>query len=202
MKTRAIASTATGVLVALALCTQAMAQATFPTTARTYIAWMARAYDECNPATLSVVGAGLPAGGCLAANGSTTDNALTMNYVRLIVKARSGRLIVFGRGFPFGARVQVQLTLRVTKAGITTKHPPGSNKRVTFEDTVVTCPNPGTQPFGFPTRANGGLLGIASLSDCLGTSVSNLARGNIEILDSALINGDTGNVIAHPGILR
>ena len=56
--------------------------------------------------------------------------------------------------------------------------------------------------FGFVVRPNGVLLGKTALADCLGSS-ANLAFGNVEILDSALVNVDNGSkVFARPGILR
>lgn len=167
------------------------------------MAWMARAVDECNPATISVTSPNVPGGGCLQAN-TVTDSGITMSFARVIVNARSGRILVFGRGLPFGARVTLQLTLRVTRGGINVKHlpGPGSNKRVTFEDQVVTCPNLSSSPFGFPVRPSGALLGTADLASCLGVANSGLSAGNIEVLGAELVNLDTGKVFARPGIER
>jgi hypothetical protein len=197
MKTGRIAA-AIGIFVGGALAVQpVLAQtAPFPTAARNYTAWMARAMDQCSPTTVSVVSTpGLPTTGCYQAN-STTDSVITMKYARLTVSSKTGKLALFGSGFPFGARVTTQLTLRVTKRTQATKHPPGP-KTVTFEDVTVQCPN---TPFWFVARPNGSVLGSVRLSDCLTTP--GLATGNIEILDSALINVDTGKVFARPGILR
>ncbi len=193
-------------LVVVVLCgvffgTAGFAQVQFPTIARRYSAWMVRAMDECNPATLSVTSPGVPTGGCFQTN-VVTDDVITMHFARLIVTARSRRAVVFGRGLQFGKRVRVQLTLRTTHKGLSVKHPPGTNKTVTFQDTTLLCPNPTTNPFGFTVLQNGALLGIANLQNCLGTSLSGLATGNIEITDAALINVDNGKVFARPGILR
>ena len=169
----------------------------FPTSARGYAAWMARAFDECNPATVSVVGANLPAAGCVAAS---TDNSMTMTFARLIVSARTGSVLVYGRGMPSGARVRVNLTLRTTRHNLLTKHPSGVNS-VTFQDTVASCPNPSTSPFGYTVRPNGALLGVSKLNSCLGPN-SGLAMGNVEIIDAALVNIDSGKTFAHPGLVR
>jgi hypothetical protein len=170
----------------------------FPTAARGYTAWMARATDECSAPSLTVLsgGPGLPATGCLQAN-NTTDDETTMAYARLVINSRSGRILVFGSGFAPGQRVKVQLTARVTRSGVATKHPLGINN-VTFQDVAVQCPN---TPFGLTVRPNGVLLGSLTLSDCFMSP--GLAKGNIEILDAALLNVDNGDkVFARPGLER
>jgi len=175
------------------------AQAPFPRFSRFYITWFARAMDPCSPTSVSVVTPGLPAGGCLQAN-AATDSSITMNFARLIVNRR-GRLALLGVGLPFGARVKVELKLRVTKANLQVKHPPGSNKRVTFQDITIQCP---PTPFGFVAGPRGTIAQATTLANCLGTSASDLASptSNIEVLDSALINVDTGLVFARPGVVR
>jgi hypothetical protein len=191
---------AVGALLGVLLCNPGHAQTVaFPKLANSYTTWMARAMDQCNPAMVSVAGAGLPSGGCVQSN-TATDDVMTMNFARLIVSARTGRVLVFGRGLPYGSRTRVRLTLRVTKPGVTTKH--NGLIRVTFEDTTVDCPNATTTPFGYTGRPNGVLLGSSNLADCLGSSDSGLARGNIEILSSELVNVDTGKTYARPGIFR
>jgi len=106
--------------------------------------------------------------------------------------------VVLGRGFEFGSRVIVQLKLRVTKQAQDTPSSPPGGVPITFEDFTVNCP--GASPW-FPTNNNGALLGRAYLTDCI--PYPGLANGNIEILDSALLNPDNGNkVFARPGIRR
>src|SRR5262245_14830519 len=83
------------------------AQANCPTIARNFRAYMARAMDQRSPATISVTSPGVPAGGCPQAN-VATDDSITFNFAILTVNARTGRVMVFGRGFPFGARVKAQ----------------------------------------------------------------------------------------------
>jgi len=191
---------AIGVVVGGALALHpALAQTVpFPTIARSYLTWMARAMDECNPATTTVLGnPNVPSSGCLQAN-STTDDIMKMNFARLAINARTGRLVVFGRGFEFGSRVIVELKLRVTKQGQDTPSSPPGGVPITFEDFTVMCP--GASPW-FPVNNNGVLLGRAYLSDCI--PYPGLDRGNIEVLDSALLNPDNGNkVFARPGIRR
>ncbi len=168
----------------------------FPTAARGYTAWMARAMDECTPGGLTVVSPGSPTAGCLQAN-STTDDQTTMAYARLVITAHSGRILIFGAGFTPGLRAKLQLKARVTGSNVGTKHPFGLN-HVTFQDVTVQCPN---TPFGLTVRPSGVLVGSLTLSDCFMSP--GLARGNIEILDAALLNVDNANkVIARPGLDR
>jgi hypothetical protein len=201
MKTGRIAA-AIGLFVGGALAVQPVLAQTvpFPTAARKYSAWMVRAMDECNPSTVSVAPvAGLPTTGCLQTN-SMTDSAIGMKTARLTVNSITGKLTLLGTGFQFGSRVTTQLTLRVTKPGQSTKHPPVA-RTVTYQDVTVMCPN---MPFWFVARPSGVLAGSAKLSDCLAANdfATGLSSGNIEILDSALINIDTGKIFARPGILR
>lgn len=176
------------------------AQAPFPRFSRFYITWYARAMDPCTASTISVVNSGVPSGGCIQSNGGTTDDTITMDFARLIVNRR-GRMALLGVGLPFGARVKVGLSLRVTKANLQVKHPPGSNKRVTFEDVNIECP---PTPFGFVAGPRGTIAAATTLASCLGSSLSDLANptSNIEILDSYLINVDTNKVFARPGVVR
>jgi len=201
MKTRTISLVVGTLVSAVAAVNVAEAQTipAFPTIARKYTVWLARAMDKCTLNQLTVVGGSVQ--GCVAEN-TDTDNTVPMSFARLTVTPRSGRVTVFGRGLTFGNRVQVQLTIRVTQVGLQTKHPPGNNTNVTYQDHLVTCPPPATNPFGFPVRSNGVILGVSNLVDCLGMSSAALATGNIEIVDAALINLDTGKAFARPGIER
>jgi len=107
---------------------------------------------------------------------------------------------LFGAGFKSGQRTKVRLTLRVTKKNLSTKHPPATNN-VTFADTTVDC---GNQIAGcFTARANGVVAGKQSMAECLtqnGQPVG-LAQENIQIVDAALVNCDTGKVFGVPGYI-
>ncbi len=198
--------TVVGVCSLLMGASLAQAQAAFPTRSGNYAAFMARAMDPCTPGALTVIGAGVPTQGCYQAN-STTDSALTMTTARVVVSRKTGKVILFGRGFPFGARVKVVLNLRITRKGLTTKNPTGSNKTITFQDMTVSCP---TAPFQFLANSRGTISGRANLADCLGANgglVTPATAGsppvvNIEILSATLVNTDNGKVVARPGILR
>jgi hypothetical protein len=191
------------ILAALALlAASASAQtAPFPKLARFYVAWMVRAMDQCTAPSLTVVNPSMvPPAACPQAN-STTDNTLTMGFARLAVSAR-GRIGLFVTGLPFTARVRIQLTLRVTRVVGQVKHPPGSNKRVTFQDVTIQCPPPATSPFGLVANGRGAIASRMTLESCLSPNTA-LATGNIEILNAALLDIDNSNkVFAVPGILR
>ncbi len=203
-----------GVLVALQPA-HAVTFVAFPTKALNYTTWMARAMEKCSPASVSVVSPAapndVPSSGCVQSNGTTTDNSVspgaTMNFAKLAVKKtvnHLGRITLFGRGFDGGQRMKVQLVMRVTKQGVQTKHPPIAKNNVTFEDFTVQCGNsPSTGCF--TANINGAVSGSMSLRDCLtqnSQEPAGLANGNIQILDSALVNCDTGKIIATPGILN
>jgi len=192
----ALVGAAIGMASLLALSQGAMAQqASFPTQAREIITWMARAMDECNPATTGVTTPDSPATGCLQSNGGTTDNLLGMKIAKVKVTNR-GRIGVFANGFTLGDEVRARLTLRVTKTA-STLHP-HAFKKVTFADITVDCP---AAPDAFNARPNGAVIGTANLDACLG-SYSGLAGGNIEVVEASLVNALTGNPVAVPGILR
>jgi hypothetical protein len=126
---------------------------------------------------------------------------MTMKFAHLVVNKLTGKIILIGRGLVPGGRVMVQLVLRNTTNGRTTKHPPLTGQRVTFVDTTIQCP--GMSPFGFVVRANGVVSGQDTLVNCLGPAQSSLAFGNVEIIDAALLNRDNGNKqFAKPGLLR
>jgi hypothetical protein len=184
--------------VIAAFTARADAQVQFPKVTRNYSATLARAMDECIPSGLSVIGSGLPTTGCVATN-LVTDDQMTFDAAKIEIRAKSGRIKVSGRGFPLGARVRLQLLVRVTKDGMLTKHPPSTNQRVTFSDQTLLC---GPSPFGFVTSARGILAGTTDLSTCVAPN-GGLASGNIEVLEAALVNVDNSDrVFARPGILR
>lgn len=215
MKTGRIAA-AIGMMVGGTLIVRPLPAQTapFPTLARSYSAWMARAMDQCNPAVVSVISpasppGAIPSSGCLQANGATTDTTVspgaTMSWARVVVKATRthlGKIALTGKGFHGGQRMQVSLSLRVTKANQATKHPPATNSSVTFKDIEIHCGNNATTGC-FTANLRGGVAASMALSDCLAqnSQPGGLAQGNIEILDSALLNCDTGKVIGKPGML-
>lgn len=170
----------------------------FPTVARSFSAWLVRAYDPCTPGGLTVTTSGLPSQGCLA-TATSVDDQMTMEFAKIVISKKSAKIAVIGRGLIPGGRVKVQLTVRTTRNGISTKHPPGT-KRVTFQDTTVVC---GPAPFGFiAVWPSGKLLGKIDLSECL-QPYPGLATGNIEVVDVALLNADNSNrVFARPGVMR
>ncbi|GIW45844.1 MAG: hypothetical protein KatS3mg077_3126 [Candidatus Binatia bacterium] len=192
----AIAAVASGLLLAGG---KSWAQVQFPKVARSFSAWLVRAFDPCTPGGLTVVSPGLPAQGCLT-SATTVDDQMTMDFGKVRVTKDTGKLKLFGRGMIPGGRVKVQLSVRVTKTGVNTKSPTKSNARVTFEDQTVIC---GPPPFGFVIVFPTGVLGASiDLADCL-SPYPGLATGNIEILDVALVNADNGNkVFARPGVVR
>jgi hypothetical protein len=192
-----------------------------PRLARNYITWMARSFDQCNPATLSVVTPMLPSGGCLSGHAATSNNN-SCDFARLTVSGTPARIRLFARGCKCGSRIGVQLTIRVTKPSIATKHNGSSD--VTFEDQTIICgPLPGAvngagndSPNGYYTALSpsclsgrcstgscGNVASSISLADCLGNSLKNLDAGNIEIMDAALVDRDNGNEpFMTPGIFR
>lgn len=186
-------------VIAVALGSPATAQVQFPTLARNYSAWMARAMDECTPAGLTVLTPGVPGQGCIGAH-LVTDDEMTMTWARLVVSGKTGKVKVFGRGLVPGSRVKVQLSLRITKTGVFTKHPPSSNQKVTFADFVLLCAD---QPFGFVVTSGGVLAGSADLATCLAPNGPLATASNIEIVEAGLVNHDNSDrLFARSGILR
>ncbi len=197
---------------ALAAQPSSAADIRFPTKARTYTAWMVRAFDQCIPSGTTVVGLGLPSVGCIA----TVSDPLppgaplgaTMNFAKLTLRrfpgsfGGDGRIKLTGRGFQGGQRVSVRLTLRTTRSGVATLHPPTSNSTVTFVDTTIDCGNQSANCF--VARQNGAIAGSQTLKDCLvrNGEQPGLTRENLQVIDAALINCDTGLTVAVPGILN
>lgn len=175
-----------------ALAGRANGQAAFVKNAFAYSATFARAMDECNPTTLTVSApAHLPADGCQRANVVTQDDTLTWNYAKVIIQD-SGRITLIGRKFPFGQRAFLELTLRVTRSGVSTNM---GSQSVTFPDVTVDC---GDTPVGFVANRNtGAISGHTTLTACLGASNSGLAgpNVNIEVISSALLDPDSGNLV-------
>lgn len=181
-------------------------QAAFPTKALNYTTWLARAMDQCSPATVSVVQPGAPSSGCIQSNVTTDDDispGAKMGSARLAVRKtgnKRGRISVFGKGFFGGQRMKARLTMRVTQLAVQKLHPPGP-ANITYQDFTVDC---GNSPLTgcFTANLNGAVAGSMTLADCLAQNSMPpaLNTGNIQILDAALVNCDTGKIIATPGI--
>ncbi len=205
MSKRIRAVVAAGIVAALGMIVvpSANAQVAFPKRAKQVKFWLARAMDPCTPGSLSVLGAGVPGTGCFQTN-TVTDGTTTMRYGKIVI-GKNGRIALSGAGFTFGDVFRVRLQLRITKQGLTTKNPTGSNKNVTFADQAVDCP---PSPSAFTVRPNGSIATHTDLATCL-APYSGLAGGataaqpnNIEIVDASLVSVLTGKIIARPGILR
>jgi hypothetical protein len=187
----------------------AQAQIPYAVKAKKYQVDFARGMDECT--SMTVVGSG---NSCPQAN-STTDSTVTGAISARLTVNTSGngvKLRLSGKGFtPGGQRVGVALTLRTTnKTSVT-------HDSRTYADTPIICgpindPSPGCHYY-FLSNTNGRISGHMYLSGCftqadnlpvsnLGSDVGNLSTGNIEIVDASLINCDTGDVIAVPGVLQ
>jgi hypothetical protein len=204
---------AAGCLGSLLLAQSASAaDSRFPTRARNFSTWMVRAFNQCTPGSLSVFGAGVPSSGCVA---TVSDDlppgdplGASMKYSRLTVRrfpgssGGEGKIILTGRGFQPGQRIAVRLTLRTTRSSFATKHPPTVNSPITFADTTIDCGNQSAGCFG--AHANGAIIGRQSLVDCLTQNgqPTGLANENVEIVAASLVNCDTTDTVAVPGILN
>ena len=194
MKTGRIAAVVGMVLGGAIAAQPALAQVPFASPARAYTAWMARAVDACTSPTLTVTSGNLPGTACPQAN-VVTDSTLLMKQTRVVFSSKTGTLRIVGGGYQPGARVKVQMTVRITKPdqGVL----PSGTQTITFPDETVQCPN---TAFGFPVSLTGRLMGSVKLSDCFPDA--GLGTGNIEVLDLALIDLDTGQVLGRPGFVR
>jgi hypothetical protein len=188
----------------------ARAQAPYVGKATVYQVKMVRAMDECTGPFITVVNPG-GTQGCAQVNVITDTNtaggltAIAQGNLKVSRRGGSGRgayIRFTGKGFaPVGTDVAVQLTLRVTN---TLGTPVGSK---TYEDTTIICGELiGGSCGNFSTVLSNGQVRLRqSLDDCLaanGLSSARLGEGNIEIVESALINCDTGKVAGRPGILQ
>ncbi len=201
---RFVGAMAVSLLGAVVLQSQAaQAQlAPYPSKARSYKVYMARAMDECIGPFVTVVNPGA-VGACAQAN-TVTDSSIT-GAIKALLNITSGnsgvKMSLVGSGFtPPAQRVAVRLTLRTTN---TLGSPSGSK---TYEDVTVDCGSVagGTCGHYFPSDPSGRINGRTTLADCAAgnTLSSDLAAGNIEFLDTALINCDSGKVIARPGLKK
>jgi hypothetical protein len=183
-------------VLTMSLVQSAGAQATFPKFARAYIAYMARAMDECNPTNLTVSApVNLPTDGCAQTN-VVTDDQLYLGYARVYLR-ETGRIIVVGDYFtPNPASLTLEMTLRVTRQAVPTNM---GVQTVTFPDLTVQCPT------AITSQPDGSIYGVLQLADCLGPANNGLATGtsNIEVVSVALLNALNGNeVVGRPGIVR
>lgn len=203
---------ALGIVTIGALCTvgfqaqRADAALDYPDKAKTYSTRFVRAMDPCTSAPgITIVNPG-NIKACAQAN-STTDSAVTgMREAKLsVVSSRTGstmklRLRVIALE-PAATSVGLRLTLRTSN----TLGLPVNTVR-TYEDQTVIC---GEVPGGLcgnatAPSASGKVSLRQDLSECLADNgLSNLVgRGNVEIVDAALINCNTGKVFAVPGVLQ
>lgn len=187
----------------------------FPKRAPRFSSWLVRAFDLCTPSGLTVTTANLPSSGCLATTPSdpfpppigTNPLGAPMKLGKLDVRrfplaGGQGRVKLFMTGLQNGQKVKVRLTVRTTRAGVNTKHPPKTNALVTFADTIFEC---GNQISGcFVANARGVVLGKQTIDSCLTQSSQpkGLASHNLEVIAAEVVNCDTGNVVARPGILN
>lgn len=192
-----------GALLGAVVVSQAQAQVPYPDRATVYQVKFVRAMDECMGPGVTIVNPGSIAG-CTQVN-SVTDAGLTaMSQGNLKVsRRRNGAYIRFtGKGFaPAGTPIGIQLTLRTTnRRGL-----PASTSK-TYEDQTIICGDTIGGSCGNFTnvQSNGRIVLRQSLGDCL--TLNGLSQfigsGNIEIIDSALINCTTGKIAAVPGILQ
>jgi hypothetical protein len=186
--------------------------ARFPTKALNFTTWMVRAFNQCTPSGLTVITSNLPSTGCPAVVSDDIPPGdplgATMQNAKLQVRrfpgytGGDGRIKVTGKGFQAGQRIKVRLTFRTTRSQVATKHPPSTNNSVTFSDTTIEC---GVGPGNcFVARSSGVLVGTQTLSACLTQNGqgTGLARENVQIIAASLVNCDTGDTVAVPGILN
>jgi hypothetical protein len=188
----------------------------FPNRAPRFSTWLVRAFDACTPAGLTVTApANLPTGGCFASLSDPFPPPLGSNPLGATMKlgkldvsrfpglaGGQGRVKLFMTGLQNGQKVKVRLSVRTTRAGVTTKHPSKTSALVTFADTIFECGNQLSNCF--VANARGVVLGTESLQDCLTQSSQpkGLASHNLEILSAEVVNCDDGNVVARAGILN
>lgn len=187
----------------------------FPNRAPQFSSWLVRAFDPCTPSGLTVTSPNLPTSGCLATQPSdpfppplgTNSLGAPMKLGKLDVRrfpfsGGQGRVKLFMTGLQNGQKVKVRLTVRTTRNGVNTKHPPKSNALVTFADTTFEC---GNQNAGcFVANARGVVIGAQTIDSCLTQSAQpkGLASHNLEVIAAEVVNCDDGNVVARPGVLN
>ncbi len=192
---RLVGLVAATVLLSMGLRTQS-ARAQVPyAKASAYTVDFARAMDQCIPAnSVTVVNPG-GVDACPQTN-STTDNG-TAGVISAHLAVRRGTngvsVRLSGSGFNPGGHVLLEMTLRTTSTAVSSPAPASK----TYVDTTTSC----FTPF-ITVQANGRFSVHTTLGTCLSQSnlPAVLGTGNIEILDAALINTDTGDVVGVPGI--
>ena len=203
MRNAKVVGMAAAALLALVVA-QAQAQITgVPVKAKTYSVNFARAFDACTGSFVTVVSPG-SVGACTPANSITDSTVAAINTasLKIGVNAKNGpKLGLKAKGIaPTTTKIGLRLTLRTSNAQ---GSPTGSK---TYQDETVICGDMagGTCGRFFVVEANGKVSGKETLKDCLDKNnlPETLASGNIELLDAALLNCDTGKVIAVPGLLQ
>ncbi len=179
-----------------------------------YRTWLARAMDECTADTVTVTdpSTGLFLGACPQTNSMTDDSSAKMKYALLTVTRYghplNAKVKILGGGFDPLKKVKVQLTLRVTRnfSHVSPLVPgtPVPGYSVTFADVTIQCGNVSGGCFVARSTSAGTLAGSQALKDCLAQNGESTAldSGNIEVLDAALIDCDSGKVMAVPGIIE
>jgi len=186
----------------------AFAAAPYVTRASVYQIKFVRAMDECVGPFITTVNPG-SVGGCAQANVVTDNNTgggltgLAQGNLKISRRKNSGAFIrMTGKGFaPPGTDIGLQLTLRTTnRRGL----PAATSK--TYEDTTVICGSTSGGSCGnySDVQGNGRIVLRQSLVACLAANGIDdfLGSGNVEIIDSSLINCATGKVVGVPGILQ
>lgn len=202
MKNGTLVGIAVTALLALFV-TQTWAQVSVPVKAKTYNVNFARAMDECVGPGVTIVSPG-NVGACLQANTLTDSTVAKMDTasLKIAVNAKKGPTMKLkGKGIaPAGTKIGLQLTLRTTNAA---GSPSGAK---TYNDETITCGDTDGDvcEHFFTVDTEGKLSGKQTLKDCLDKNdlPETLASGNIELLDAALINCDTGKDIAKAGLLQ
>lgn len=185
--------------------------ATFKKT-KLYQVAMVRAMDPCTPDPLNP--SEVRNDFCPQSNSETAGLLVKFGDAKLAVKqakqddcANTGKcgatIKLTGHGFGATKDIIVWLKLRVTQL-----YPKAGTASVTYADFSIDC-GP------FTSKTNGNMAGTQNLSECLSNNLAvdglgigawpavdaGRQTGNIQILDSALKDSDTGKVLATPGIL-
>jgi hypothetical protein len=178
---------------------------------KVYQVYFTRAYDECTSMTVMTPGS---VNNCPAAHVTTNPPNLGWSKAKFkmsVSNSKGTKLALTGKGFltPAPTKIGLQLTLRVTNQA--NLFAPGMD--TTYQDETIIC---GTTSGGmcgqyFAPDTDGKIKGSSSkmlLSQCVtdngfsGQSVTQLSTGNIEVVDAALVDCDTGKVFGTPGVVQ